>query len=162
MEGCELSYLLNTLDEICYLLVMDGKALRGSGGTQLVGAIHARSGRTLGVEAVADKSNEIPVGPTLLDRLDLDGTIALMDALHTQVRRAHATVQEGGGDYVMVAKGNQATLQLQAQLSLPESFSPSGDDARHGARADRVARDRGQGNHSGADGLCARGPGCAR
>ena len=123
------------------VLVMDGKALRGSGDTQLVGAINARSGRTLGVEAVADKSNEIPAGQTLLDRLDLDGTIALMDALHTQVRTAHATVQEGGGNYVMVAKGNQATLQLQAQLSLPESFSPSSDDARLGPRADRVARD---------------------
>ena len=123
------------------VLVMDGKALRGSGDTQLVGAINARSGRTLGVEAVADKSNEIPAGQTLLDRLDLDGPIALMDALHTQVRTAHATVQEGGGNYVMVAKGNQATLQLQAQLSLPESFSPSSDDARLGPRADRVARD---------------------
>jgi hypothetical protein len=60
------------------VVVLDGKALRGSQGTQLVGAINARSGRTLGIEAVADKSNEIPAGQTLLDRLELDGTIALM------------------------------------------------------------------------------------
>ena len=33
-----------------------------------------------------------------LDRLDLDGTIALMDALHTQVATARCVVQEGGGD----------------------------------------------------------------
>ncbi|MEI6779519.1 MAG: ISAs1 family transposase, partial [Verrucomicrobiota bacterium] len=52
---------------------------RGSGGTQLVGAINARSGRRLGVETVATRSNEIPAGQTLLDRLELDGTIALMD-----------------------------------------------------------------------------------
>jgi hypothetical protein len=43
----------------------DGKALRGSQGTQLVGAINAQSGRTLGVERVDDKSNEIPAGRTL-------------------------------------------------------------------------------------------------
>ena len=68
------------------VLVLDGKAVRGSRGTQLVGAINARSGRTLGVQAVAHKSNEIPAGQTLLERLDLDGTIALMDALHTRSR----------------------------------------------------------------------------
>jgi len=78
------------------VVVLDGKALRGSQGTQLVGAINARSGRTLGIEAVRDKSNEIPAAQTLLGRLELDGAIALMDALHTQVRTAHSIVQEGG------------------------------------------------------------------
>ena len=107
------------------VVVLDGKALRGSGGTQLVGAINAGSGRTLGVEPVADKSNEIPAGQTLLDRLDLDGTIALMDALHTQVRTAQGIVREGGGDFVLVVKGNQSELQKQAAHFLPEVFSPS-------------------------------------
>ena len=107
------------------VVVLDGKALRGSGGTQLVGAINAGSGRTLGVEPVADKSNEIPAGQTLLDRLDLDGTIALMDALHTQVRTAQGIVREGGGDFVLVVKGNQNELQKQAAHFLPEVFSPS-------------------------------------
>jgi len=107
------------------VVVLDGKALRGSGRTQLVGAINAGSGRTLGIEPVADKSNEIPAGQKLLDRLDLDGTIALMDALHTQVQTARAIVQEGGGDYVLVVKGNQGDLQKQACHFLPEVFSPS-------------------------------------
>jgi hypothetical protein len=107
------------------VLVLDGKALRGSGGTQLVGAINARSGRTLGVEPVATKSNEIPAGQTLLDRLELDGTIALMDALHTQVQTAHTIVQEGGGHFVLFAKGNQGHLLDPAQHFLPEDFSPS-------------------------------------
>ena len=48
---------------------------------------------------MADKSNEIPAGRTLLDRLDLEGTIALLDALHTHVRTIRAIVQEGGGDW---------------------------------------------------------------
>ena len=107
------------------VVVLDGKALRGSRGTQLVGAINAQSGRSLGVEAVANKSNEIPAGQTLLRRLELDGTIALMDALHTQVQTARAIVQEGGGDYVLFVKGNQAGLLQQAQHFLPEDFSPS-------------------------------------
>jgi hypothetical protein len=107
------------------VVVLDGKALRGSQGTQLVGAINARSGRTLGVEAVADKSNEIPAAQTLLGRLELDGVIALMDALHTQVKTARSIVQEGGGDFVLFVKGNQAGLQAQAQHFLPEDFSPS-------------------------------------
>lgn len=107
------------------VVVLDGKALRGSGGTQVVGAINAQSGRTLGVETVASKSNEIPAGQTLLDRLELDGTIALMDALHTQTQTARTIVQEGGGDFVLFVKGNQAGLLKQAQHFLPEDFSPS-------------------------------------
>jgi Druantia protein DruA/Transposase DDE domain len=136
------------------VVVLDGKALRGSRGTQLVGAINAQSGRALGVEAVADKSNEIPAGRTLLDRLDLEGTIALMDAL--QVQTAQGVVQEGGGDFVLVAKGNQKTLLSQAQSLLPEDFSPSGDDDRHRPRTPRVARHPSQGGHSRTNGLSAR------
>ncbi len=101
------------------------KALRGSQGTQLVGAINAQSGRTLGVETVADKSTEIPAGQTWLDRLELDGTIALMDALHTQTQTARTVVQERGGDFVLFVKGNQPGLLRQAQHFLPEDFSPS-------------------------------------
>lgn len=107
------------------VVVLDGKALRGSQGTQLVGAINAQSGRTLGIETVADKSNEIPAGQTLLGRLELDGAIALMDALHTQVQTARSIVQEGGGDFVLFVKGNQAGLLQQAKHFLPEDFSPS-------------------------------------
>ena len=107
------------------VVVLDGKALRGSQGTQLVGAINAQSGRTLGVEPVARKSNEIPAGQTLLDRLDLEGAIALLDALHTQVETARSIVQEGGGDFVLFVKGNQPGLLDQAKHFLPEVFSPS-------------------------------------
>lgn len=118
------------------VVVLDGKALRGSGGTQLVGAVNAQSGRTLGVEAVGDKSNEIPAGQTLLDRLELDGTIALMDALHTQVQTARTIVQEGGGDYVLFVKGNQSGLLQQARHFLPGVFSPSTPGGGSRARAD--------------------------
>jgi hypothetical protein len=115
-------------------VVLDGKALRGSQGTQLVGAINARSGRTLGVERVDNKSNEIPAAQTLLDRLELDGTLALMDALHTQVETAHKVVQERGGDFALFVKGNQDGLLQQARHFLPEDFSPSAPAGRGGTR----------------------------
>jgi hypothetical protein len=107
------------------VVVLDGKALRGSRGTQMVGAINAQSGRTIGVEPVASKSNEIPAGQTLLHRLELDGAIALMDALHTQVETARAIVQQGGGDFVFFVKGNQPGVEAQARHFLSEDFSPS-------------------------------------
>lgn len=66
-------------------------------------------------KTVADKSNEIPAAQTLLDRLELDGTIALMNALHTQEKTARAIVREGGGDYVLFVKDNQAGLLQQAR-----------------------------------------------
>jgi hypothetical protein len=140
------------------VVVLDGKALRGSGRTQLVGAVNAASGRTLGVEPVADKSNEIPAGQTLLERLDLEGTIALMDALHTQVQTARAIVQEGGGDYLLVVKGNQGDLQKQACHFLPEVFSPSVSNGRSRPRPPRMAGDRGARGHARPDGLSPRGP----
>lgn len=139
------------------VVVLDGKALRGSKGTQLVGAINAQSGRTLGVQAVSDKSNEIPAGQTLLDRLELDGTIALMDALHTQVQTAHGIVQEGGGDFVLFVKGNQAGLLKQAQHFLPEDFSPSTPAGRTGSRPNRMARHQSVSPHTPTNELPACG-----
>ena len=138
------------------VVVLDGKALRGSQGTQLVGAINAQSGRTLGVETVASKSNEIPAGQTLLDRLELDGAIALLDALHSQVKTARTIVQEGGGDYVFFIKGNQPGLLRQAQHLLPEDFSPS--TAAGGKRPwpDRMARAPSAADHPRTNGLPAR------
>jgi hypothetical protein len=106
-------------------VVLDGKALRGSGRTQLVGAINVGSGRTLGVEPVADKSNEIPAGQTLLDRLDLDGTIALMDALHTQVVTARAIVQEGEGITFWWSKATRAPSKNKRATSCRKFPPPS-------------------------------------
>jgi hypothetical protein len=73
----------------------------------------------------ARASRPLASAQTLLGRLELDGVIALMDALHTQVKTAHSIVQEGGGDFALFVKGNQAGLLAQAQHFLPEVFSPS-------------------------------------
>lgn len=143
------------------VLALDGKTLRGSGTTHLVGAVNLQSGRTVGVERVADKSNEIPAGQTLLGRLELDGLTVLLDALHTQVQTARAIVQEGGGGYVMVVKGNQSGLLEQAHTLLPEGIPPCSGHARNqrrpaGAPGDRRARRDARAN--GVSSRAATGP----
>jgi len=44
------------------------------------------------------------------DVVVLDGTVALTDASHTQVQTAHIIAQEGGGHFMLFAKGNQGHL----------------------------------------------------
>jgi len=107
------------------VIALDGKTLRGSHSTHLVGALNLGSQRWLDIERVPDKTNEIPAAQTLIDRLDLDDKIAVLDALHTQIETARAIVQQQGGNYVLCIKGNQPGLQRQAQTLLPVSFPPS-------------------------------------
>lgn len=108
-----------------HVIALDGKTLKGSHTTHLVGALNLGSQRWLDLERVPDKTNEIPAAQTLIERLDLDGMIAVLDALHTQTETARAIVQQQGGDYVLCIKGNQPGLQRQAQTLLPASFPPS-------------------------------------
>ncbi len=96
-------------------IALDGKTLRGSKrhgapGVHLLAAVSHRLQQTLGQVAVDDKTNEIPLAPTLLADLLLAGRVVTMDALLTQ-REIAQTVLDGGGDYVMVAKGNQPHLK---------------------------------------------------
>lgn len=107
------------------VIALDGKTLKGSHTTHLVGALNLGSQRWLDLERVPDKTNEIPAAQTLIGRLDLDDKIAVLDALHTQTETARAIVQGQGGDYVLCLKGNQPGLQRQAQTLLPASFPPS-------------------------------------
>lgn len=96
-------------------VALDGKTLRGSRqhgvpGAHLLSAVSQHLGLTLGQVGVDAKTNEIPVAQTLLGGLVLAGRVFTMDALLTQ-RAIAATIVAGGGDYVMVAKGNQPQLR---------------------------------------------------
>ncbi len=96
-------------------VAVDGKSLRGSRkqgapGAHLLSALGHRLGLTLGQAAVGDKTNEITAVDELLASLVLDGKVVTVDALLTQ-RDLAQTIIERGGDYVMVVKGNQPTLQ---------------------------------------------------
>jgi predicted transposase YbfD/YdcC len=95
-------------------LAIDGKTLRGARRKEaavaaLVSAFGHRLGLTLGVGEVSD-GDEIAAVRQLLLRLGLKGKVVTLDALHTQEETARQIVA-GGGDYVMVVKGNQPQLQ---------------------------------------------------
>lgn len=108
-------------------IAIDGKTLRGSRkqgapGAHLLSAVSHRVGLTLGQVAVDEKTNEIPLAPTLLASLVLKGRVVTMDALLTQREVARA-VLAGGGDYLMLVKENQP--QLCADIATVFTSPPS-------------------------------------
>jgi len=95
-------------------IAVDGKTLRGSKkqgclDAHLLSALSHRLGLTLFQQAVEDKTNEIGAIEELLKGLFLQGKIITMDALLTQ-RKVAQQIIEGGGNYVMMVKGNQPQL----------------------------------------------------
>lgn len=95
-------------------IAIDGKTLRGSAtsalnGLHLVSAWATANSLSLGQVAVAEKSNEIPAIPKLLELLDLNGALVTIDAMGCQKEIA-AKIVDGGGDYVLTVKDNQPTL----------------------------------------------------
>lgn len=106
------------------VVVLDGKEPRHSGGQNVVSAVTVPSLHLLGCEVVAEKTNEIPAVRTLCERLDLDGRLVSIDALHTQRETARQIVLEHGGDYLLTVKGNQAGLQGCVRERVPDPASP--------------------------------------
>jgi predicted transposase YbfD/YdcC len=98
------------------LITIDGKTMRGTipkgyrQGVHLLSAYLAAEGIVLKQVMVPTNSNEINEGPTLLKELNLKNRVVCADAIQTQ-QTFCATVMAGGGDYLLVAKGNQERLQ---------------------------------------------------
>lgn len=114
------------------LIVLDGKEPKHGGGQGVLTAVAVPSQFYLGSEIVEEKTNEIPVAPQLLERLDLQGRFVSLDALNTQDETARAIVMEGGGDYLLTAKGNQPTVEENIKKLVPApqaDFPPSGAHA---------------------------------
>ena len=116
-------------------IAMDGKTLRGSQkqgapGVHLLSAFAHRLGVTLAQQAVADKTNEIPVALELLRHLVLEGRIVTMDALLTQ-RQIAQQIVDAGGDYVMVVKANQP--QLLEDIATVFALAPIAGERRTAA-----------------------------
>src|SRR4029453_7109026 len=105
-------------------IAIDGKTLCGSAGTKL-GPLHLVSAwatqlhLTLGQVAVDGKSNEITAIPQLLELLDLNGALVTIDAIGCQKAIAQQIVA-GGGDYVLVVKGNQGQLLEDIQETVTQ------------------------------------------
>jgi predicted transposase YbfD/YdcC len=119
-ERCCLAWLREVADLVGVgQIAIDGKALRGSAGSPL-GALHLVSAwatqahLVLGQVAVDGKSNEITAIPKLLELLDLSGALVTIDAIGCQKAIARQIVA-GGGDYVLVVKGNQDRLLADIQ-----------------------------------------------
>jgi hypothetical protein len=111
------------------MVAVDGKAAKRSGGEILLNAVTVPSLYYLGSEPVpVDKTNEIPVARALFDRLDLEGRLVGLDALHTQTATACALIQQVGADYMLTVKDNQKGIRRTLRTrfaATPAAFSPS-------------------------------------
>lgn len=118
------------------LVAIDGKTVKHSG-VHLAGAISLPSHRCLGVEPVADKSNEIPATQRLIERAPiLPGQLVSWDAMNTQHKTVAQILYDKGADYLVPIKGNQEGLLESAHQLLPESVPPS---SGQGGRQSRPA-----------------------
>ena len=99
---------------------MDGKTANSSSRTKSkngeVSKMNAmslysiKSNCTEATEFIEDKTNEIPTGPKLLERINIKNSIIVFDALSTQTETIKYIV-ENGGHYVAPVKGNQKSLE---------------------------------------------------
>ena len=98
------------------ILSMDGKTSNGSKRSdgknkeeQVVNTMSVYStnyGISLIQDYISEKTNEIPMGPKLLEKLNLKNCVVTADALNTQVDTIKA-ILKGKADYVLPAKENQ-------------------------------------------------------
>jgi hypothetical protein len=112
-------------------LAVDGKTVKGSRQSDgrpvhLLSAIAHHTQRLLNQLPIAEKSNEIPAFRPLLEPLPLAGTLVTADAEHCQRAHAQFLLYEKGADYLVLAKGNQPSLETLAQSKLPGGFPPGG------------------------------------
>lgn len=98
---------------------LDGKIIRSTTGMRHMGSpLHIISaqicelGITLALETVSTKSNEIPAVQELLKKMDIEGCLIVADALNCQQKTAE-TIVNGKGDYLLYAKGNQASFERE-------------------------------------------------
>ena len=116
------------------LVVLDGKEPKHGGGQAVLSAVTVPSQFYLGSAIVEkDKTNEIPVARQLFERLDLEGRLVSLDAMHTQDETGRDLVIEHGADYLLTVKDNQATVHRNIEQLIP---APKADFPASGAHPD--------------------------
>jgi len=137
------------------IVAIDGKTsrrarARGGHPLHLVSAWASRQRLVLGQEAVTAKGNEITAIPLLLERLELAGALATIDAIGCQRGIAEA-IRARGADYLLALKANWPALAEEVQLFFErepaERFdshtTTDGDHGRIEIRRHAVSRDVG-------------------
>ena len=116
-----INYLIKKIDLITTnkekdILSLDGKTSNGS--TRSTGinkeekvvntmSVYSNNyGISIIQDYIKEKSNEIPMAPELLKKLNLKGCVVTADALNTQVKTIEA-IRDGKADYVLPVKENQ-------------------------------------------------------
>ena len=118
-------YLINLIDNLATktkekdIKSMDGKTINGSSRSELttdkilptnVMSIYSHDyGMSIIQDFIEEKSNEIPMGPKLIEQLNLSDSIITADALNTQKETVKAIIK-AKGDYVLALKANQGTM----------------------------------------------------
>ncbi len=105
-------------------VAIDGKQPKHAGGHNVVTAIATPSQHYLGCELVEDKSNEIPAARRLISRLDLDGKLVSLDAMHSCQQTARELVLDAGADYSLTIKDNSPEIKRRIESKLPDPASP--------------------------------------
>ena len=130
-------------------VAIDGKSARRAKAETATGCLHvvsawaAASGLTLGQVAVPGGSNEIAVIPELLRALDLAGAIVTIDAAGCQTENARL-IREGGGHYLLAAKGNQPNLHEAVQAVFDRADAAGWEGVRFDTHA---TEEDGHGRH---------------
>ena len=113
------------------VIAIDGKTMRGTipkgetQGVHLLAAYLPSEGLVLMQVEVETKENEIVAAPKLLKCLDLRQKVVIGDAMHTQ-RKLSIQIVEAGGDYLWIAKDNQADLKAHIEhLFAPQECPPA-------------------------------------
>ncbi len=112
-------------------LALDGKNLRGAGrdahgrktAVHTVGLYNVTAHFMWQQQTVLGKGQERKAAMTLLEPLVLQGSVVSADALHTQPKWAKA-VLERDGEYLLIAKGNQAELREAIALLFSQAPQP--------------------------------------
>jgi len=124
-------------------VAIDGKQPKHAGGHNVVTAVTTPSLHYLGCELVEDKSNEIPAARRLIARLDLDGKLVSLDAMHSCQQTARQLVLDAGADYSLTIKENSPELKKRIESKLPDPGSPLlSRNSTPDAAPDTIARKR--------------------
>lgn len=116
-------------------IAVDGKTLRGSGGTgghqiQLIAALLHREKLVIAQKEVHPSTNEQKTLRPLLEKMNIAGRIITADAAHTQEENDPFIVKEKRADYLFIVKDNQPSLKREIDDLHLEAFPPSGQNTR--------------------------------